>query len=236
SFSYGKNPLLERVSFSIQRGDYVGIIGPNGGGKTTLLKILVGLLRPDSGSVRIKGEPHDQKTRRLIGYVPQHGSQSQVDFPATVREIVSSGRIPRGFWGGQKKSDREAIDRTLQIAGMTQYEHSLIQHLSGGERQRVHVARALAGEPEILILDEPFTGIDVAAQRDFYAFLKKLNQEHDMTILFVSHDIDVISDEVKSVLCLNRGLFCFGAPYVLHEPQVIEHLYGKTITHIHHSH
>ena len=112
----------------------------------------------------------------------------------------------------------------------------MVGDLSGGQRQRALVARALAGEPEVLILDEPFVGIDISAQKDFYLFLKKLNKDEKMTIVFVSHDVDVITKEVKSILCLNRGLLCVGPPNILHEPNFIENLYGKKIIHLHHFH
>lgn len=229
SFAYGNNVVLDHVSFTIERGDYVGIIGPNGGGKTTLLKILVGLLTPQSGSIAMGG------TR--LGYVPQHSAQDTTAFPATVREVVESGRVALSpLWSWLRPTDRAAVDRALRIARVTDLADRLVSSLSGGQRQRVHVARALASEPDILILDEPFVGIDVATQHEFYAFLKELNEQEHLTILFVSHDIDVIADEVKTIVCLNRGLLCLGSPSMIHDPHVIENLYGKHVTHIHRDH
>jgi len=238
TFAYGNNVVLDHVSFAIERGDYVGLVGPNGGGKTTLLKILVGLLTPQSGSVEIEGRPiRDFRQKFRIGYVPQRVAQEHVNFPATVYEVVESGRVPRArLWGGLTGADRRAIDGALATAGIDHLRDTLISSLSGGQRQRMHVARALAAEPEALILDEPFVGIDVAAQKEFYAFLKTLNRTQSLTIIFVSHDIDVVTEEVKSILCLNRGLLCAGSPSILHEPNVIEELYGKKITHIHRPH
>jgi zinc transport system ATP-binding protein len=238
SFAYGSNIVLDHVSFAIEKGDYVGIVGPNGGGKTTLLKILVGLLTPQSGRVFIQNQSIGSfKNKFKIGYVPQRVSQDNVNFPATVYEVVESGRVPRTtLFGGLNHQDRQAISNALATAHIEDLKDKLLSNLSGGQRQRVYVARALAAEPEILILDEPFVGIDLSAQKDFYAFLKELNQTRELTIIFVSHDIDVITEEVKSILCLNRGLLCFGAPSLLHEPNVIEKLYGKKITHIHRSH
>jgi zinc transport system ATP-binding protein len=238
SFAYGTNTVLQDVTFTIEKGDYVGIVGPNGGGKTTLLKILVGLLTPQSGTVLIENQPIGSfKNKSKIGYVPQRVSQANTNFPATVFEIVESGRVPvTRVLGGLNKQDRQAISKALIAADIENLKDKLLSSLSGGQKQRVYVARALAAEPEILILDEPFVGIDVSAQEDFYAFLKKLNQTQGLTIIFVSHDIDVITEEVKSIFCLNRGLLCFGAPSILHEPNVIEKLYGKKITHIHRSH
>ncbi len=238
NYAYGNNTVLEDVSFSIDVGDYVGIVGPNGGGKSTLLKILVGLLSPQSGIVKIDGVPIEQfKNRSQIGYVPQRIAQDTVNFPATVYEVVESGRIAdKGVFGRLADEDRQAINKALGIANIEQFKNHLMSSLSGGQRQRVYVARALASEPKILILDEPFVGVDIEGQKEFYSFLKKLNQNQNLTIVFVSHDVDVITDEVKSILCLNRGLFCLDTPQHLHEPNVIETLYGKKITHIHHAH
>lgn len=238
SFTYNSNVVLDSVSFTIDKGDYVGIIGPNGGGKTTLLKILVGLLTPQSGEVRIDGIPVAEfKNKSHIGYVPQRIAQESVSFPATVYEVVESGRVgKKGLFGRLGEEDMENINQALQVAHIENLKDKLMGNLSGGQRQRVHVARALASQPEVLILDEPFVGIDITAQEDFYAFLKDLNNNRNLTIIFVSHDINVITEEVKSVLCLNRGLLCLDSPAVLHEPHIIKNLYGKRITHIHHSH
>lgn len=234
-FNYGANPVLEHVSFTVERGDYVGIIGPNGSGKTTLLKILVGLLEPGAGSVRIDGIPLGSfKKKSEIGYVPQKIATDAVSFPVTVSEVIESGRTAvLGLFGRFGREDAKAVAKAMKTAQITDLKDRLMSSLSGGQRQRVHVARALASEPRILILDEPFVGIDIAAQKDFYEFLKRLNTKEGLTIIFVSHDIDVIADEVKSVICLNRGLLCYGKPSLLHEPQVIEKLYGRKITHIH---
>jgi len=238
SFAYDGNPILEHVSFTIEKGDYVGIVGPNGGGKTTLLKILIGLLAPQQGRVRLHGRPIGAPDNRFaIGYVPQRISQENLHFPATVYEMVESGRIPRaGFFHRLGRDDRRAIDQALAAAQIDGLRNQLLGNLSGGQRQRVYVARALAAEPELLMLDEPFVGIDPAAQADFYAFLKELNQQRALTILFVSHDLDMIAAQVKTILCLNRGLLCVGEPSMLHDPHVIETLYGKHITHIHPHH
>lgn len=238
SFAYNSNTVLDSVSFTIDKGDYVGIIGPNGGGKTTLLKILVGLLDPQSGEVKIEGVPIAEfKNKSHIGYVPQRVAEESVSFPATVYEVVESGRVgKKGLFSRLGEEDTSNINQALKIASIENLKDKLMGQLSGGQRQRVHVARALASQPEILILDEPFVGIDITAQEDFYAFLKDLNENRNLTIIFVSHDINVITEEVKSVLCLNRGLLCFDSPAVLHEPHVIQNLYGKRITHIHHSH
>lgn len=236
NFSYGNNVVLENVSFEVEAGDYVGIVGPNGGGKTTLLKILVGLLEPQSGSITIEGRPLQTfREKSSIGYVPQRVAEGSVSFPATVGEVVESGRVPKKSWfSAINGQDRQAIEKALNIAGIENLKNKLLGSLSGGQRQRVYVARALASEPKVLILDEPFVGVDVTTQRDFYSFLKELNQTQGLTIIFVSHDVDIITEEVKSILCLNKGLLCLDSPAQLHEPNVLENLYGKRITHIHH--
>lgn len=231
SFGYNGEAALEHVSFSVKDGEYIGIIGPNGGGKTTLLKIILGLLRPTSGEVSVNAE----KTQ--IGYVPQRASQYHSRFPATVEEIVKSGRTARlGFFGRFGKKDAEAVNRALEITGISLLRRRLIGNLSGGEVQKVFLARAFAGEPKILILDEPEVGIDIAGQEEFYMFLDSLNQERGLTILFVSHDIELISHSVKSVLCLNRRLLCYGSPREFIKEEYIDQLYGKKVKFIFHEH
>jgi zinc transport system ATP-binding protein len=236
SFAYGGNAVLEHISFAIEKGDYVGIIGPNGGGKTALLKIIVGLLSPQSGEVLINGTPTASfRKKSEIGYVPQRIVSDSASFPATVYEVVESGRIPQlTIFGRTTAQDKTAVIAALVAAQIGNLENKLMSELSGGQRQRVYVARALASESQVLILDEPFVGVDIATQKEFYAFLKKLN-DGGLTILFVSHDIDVITEEAKSILCLNRGLLCFGSSELLQEKNIIEGLYGKRITHIHHT-
>jgi zinc transport system ATP-binding protein len=238
SFGYDNNLILNDISFTIKKGSYTGIIGPNGGGKTTLLKILLGLLKPQQGTVEVQGtdiQVFDKKY--LIGYIPQKISQENYDFPATVYEIVSSGRTPlKKPFQAFNEEDEKAILQALTIANVLKYKDKLIGELSGGERQRVYVARALAAQPLILILDEPFTGIDIASQQDFYHFLHRLNAEQNITILFVSHDVDVITKEVKEIICLNKRLVCQDNPEkILLKENILERLYGKNIIHIHHN-
>ncbi len=237
SYEYNGNVVLDRVSFAIDKGDYMGIIGPNGGGKTTLLKIIVGLIKPSSGSVYITGKPLEGfKEYANIAYVSQRIAQENISFPATVYEIVQSGRLTGSHafcW--RKEHDIQAVEHALATAQITPLKDRLLSQLSGGQRQRVYVARALASEAKILILDEPFVGIDVAAQKEFYEFLRALNQEQGITIIFVSHDIDIITQEATSLLCLNRNVLFCGSVKEINETTAIEHLYGKRITHIHHA-
>lgn len=230
SFSYGDASVLENLSFTIKKGEYLGIIGPNGGGKTTLLKIILGLLHPTSGTIKLFGKDrHDFKEKYRIGYVPQRVTQTEREFPATVFEIVRSGRIARrGLLRDFTKEDNDAVEYAMDIAGIARYRDTLVGKLSGGERQRVFIARALASEPEVLILDEPTVGVDIGAQKTFYEFLNTLNEKHRLTIIFVSHDVDVVSQETHTVLCLNHNLVCHGLPQDLLNEHILKRLYGES--------
>lgn len=238
SFYYGEVPALTNLSFSVQQGDYVGVIGPNGGGKTTLIKMMLGLLTPTEGMVSVFGQPIQAlKERHLIGYVPQRITHSAVEFPATVHEVVESGRTPRlGLWQRFSAHDYEAVEEALVNAEVAHLRHRRLAQLSGGERQRVFIARALAAKPRILILDEPTVGVDLKAQEKFFAFLKELNTQHGITIIFVTHDIDVIAQEATTVLCLNHGLVCYGAPSEFIKEEYMQRLYGKTMKFVMHGH
>jgi zinc transport system ATP-binding protein len=239
NFYYGSNQVLENVSFSINAGDYVGVIGPNGGGKTTLLSIMLGLLKPSSGQVMVFGKKiNNLKTERArIGYVPQRLSQLDANFPGTVYEVVSSGRTPlNGLFHKFSKTDKEAVEKAMEISEVGQFKNKLIGSLSGGERQRVMIARSLAGDPKIIILDEPTTGVDIAAQEQFYHFLAKLNHKHGLTIVFVSHDIDIVANEVHSLLLLNKKVICYGPAKDLIHKDFLEHLYGGKIDFTFHPH
>lgn len=238
SFGYNNHLILDNISFAIKNGEYLGIIGPNGGGKTTLIKIILGLLKPSGGSLKIFGTDSEIfKERALIGYVPQRVSQNIFQFPATVEEVVKSGRTARvGILKKFGKKDLDAVKKSMEVAGVAKYKKSLLSDLSGGERQRVFIARALAGEPKILILDEPSVGVDLPAQEKFYTFIKKLNQNYKLTIIFVSHDIDVVANEVKSLLCLNKNLVCHGDPKKFIKEEYLEKLYGKEVKFVLHGH
>jgi zinc transport system ATP-binding protein len=238
NFSFDKNIVIEDVSFKITEGQYTGLIGPNGGGKTTLVKIILGLLTPSSGSVRLFGGPAAEfRMRSLIGYVPQNAAQAEFYFPATAHEIVRSGRTARvGLFRRFTKADNLAIDEAMETAGVLHLKDRLIGKLSGGQRQRVFIARALAGDPQALILDEPAVGVDSASKERFYGFLRELNKNAGITILFVTHDLGVIAREAESVLCLNRTLLCHGNPGAFSEARLIEIGYGGNVTPVVHGH
>jgi len=193
SFQYGRTKIIDNASFSIQEGDFVALIGPNGGGKSTLLKLMLGLLSPTTGVIRIFGS--QVPTRKIaVGYVPQN-TNANLDFPITVSQCVSTGFL-------YQKSIKDEIDFMLSRVGMLEKAEKRLGELSGGERQRVLLARALACKPRILFLDEPSSNMDANGQELLFSLLASLNKE--MTIVLVSHDLMAMSKNVKSVLCVNR--------------------------------
>jgi zinc transport system ATP-binding protein len=203
SFSYNKHPVLEEVSLDVLDGDFIAVIGPNGGGKTTMLKLMLGLIRPDRGSVRVLGGPAEGSSHR-IGYVPQDVHINR-DFPITALDIVQMGKLtPRRRFSRSSGPDRRDALEALERMEMAAFADFRIKELSGGQRQRIFIARALVAKPKILLLDEPTASIDTRGQADFLNFLKELNKE--VTILIVSHDLLVIPTYVKSVACVNRHL------------------------------
>jgi zinc transport system ATP-binding protein len=221
SFSYHGHPVLEHVRFQVRAGEYVGIIGPNGGGKTTLLKIMLGLLRPDEGEVRIFGESVSGfRKRHLLGYVPQRAAQEVVHFPVTVDEVVRSGRTARvGLLRRLGRDDLRAVDRAMEVSGVREHRGRPVGTLSGGERQRVFIA-----------------GVDIAAKERFYSFLTHLKREMGMTIIFVSHDVGAIAHEVDTVVCLNRTLVCHGLPEDFIKEEYLSEVYGRKVRSIFHDH
>ncbi|OGE30995.1 zinc ABC transporter ATP-binding protein [Candidatus Daviesbacteria bacterium RIFCSPHIGHO2_01_FULL_44_29] len=237
-FNYGKEEVLHDISFNIHRGDYLGIIGPNGGGKTTLLRIVLGLIKPQCGQIRLFGQDiKNFKDWSKIGYVPQKHVDFQVKFPATVKEVVSMGRFgKRGLFKALNSEDSRHIKRALAAVNMTEYQDRLISDLSGGQQQRVFIARALAGEPQILFLDEPTAGIDFQTQEEFYALLKKLNKDLGLTLVLVSHDIGVIASEVTEVACINKKLIYYGQLQELRKKHLLDIFYGEGISHLAHQH
>ncbi len=213
-FSYGKEQVLKDISLQIHQGDYLGIIGPNGAGKTTLLKIMLGLLKPNCGQIELFGkEIEDFKDWQKIGYVPQKATNFDTNFPVTVEEAVMMGRYARaGLFHQITKKDQEIVQKSLEQVGMWEYKNRLIGDISGGQQQRVFIARALAGEPEVIFLDEPTTGVDEKTQDEFYSLLKKLNQEFSLTLILISHDIERITKEVMHIACIDQKLVCHTSP------------------------
>ena len=202
-FSYDKTPILEDVTLTLNQGDFLGIIGPNGGGKTTLLKLLLGVLKPDRGTIKILGEaPHNANHR--VGYMPQN-TDLNITFPISVMEVALMGRLSRSRIGRRySRKDRSKVKESLKKAGIWNHRHSPIGRLSGGQRQRVFIARALATDPEILLLDEPTASVDPEFEMDLFDFFRELNKQ--VTIVAITHDVGVISRNVKSVACVNKSL------------------------------
>jgi zinc transport system ATP-binding protein len=218
--SYGDIPALEDVTLSIFQHDFLGIIGPNGGGKSTLLKVMLGLVKPDSGSVSVFGKPPEQ-VRSRIGYVSQRPAFDR-DFPASVWDVVMMGRYGRtGLFRRYNGEDRTAAEKALVRVGMLDHGNKQIGRLSGGEQQRVFVARALVAEPELLLLDEPTASIDSNMQTEFYELLEELKKS--LTIVMVSHDIGAVSIYVDKIACLNCQLYYHGSKEVT--PEILEATY-----------
>jgi zinc transport system ATP-binding protein len=217
---YGGIPILEGINLSVTNGDFLGIIGPNGGGKTTLLKVILGLVNPSHGKVYVLGQS-PEKSRHHIGYVPQHNLFDR-DFPINVRDTVLMGcNGTAGLIRRYSGEDRERAEEAMKTVGMLSYQNNQIGKLSGGEQQRVFIARALVSRPKLLLLDEPTASVDPAMQTDFYELLERLKQE--ISIIMVSHDISAISIYVDKIACLNRQLFYHGSKEI--EPEILEATY-----------
>jgi zinc transport system ATP-binding protein len=203
SFAYNRDPVIQDVNLDIPPGDFIAMIGPNGGGKTTLLKLILGLLEPGQGTIRVMGKPA-LKAAPGIGYVPQNVHINS-NFPITTLDVVLMGKLdPKKRWTRYSATDHREARDTLERLQMAAYADTRISELSGGQRQRVFIARALVTRPELLLLDEPTASIDTRGQSEFFKLLKELNQK--ITILVVSHDLLVISRYVKSVACVNKRL------------------------------
>lgn len=213
---YRHEPALRDVNLSVQAGSLVGVIGPNGSGKSTLFKTILGLQQPWSGSVFIEGQ--SGKQGRTIAYVPQ---TETVDwsFPVRVRDVVMMGRYPRlGFFRRPGKHDRELVERALELVDMQAFRNVQIGELSGGQRQRVFIARALAQQPSILLLDEPVSGVDATTQHQIFELLERLCAE-GQTAMVASHDLSCVAQRFDQVLLLNSGVIGYGPPeQVLTEP------------------
>jgi zinc transport system ATP-binding protein len=214
SFSYpGGPPVLQDVDLAVRDGEFVTIAGPNGGGKTTLLRLALGLEDPTRGEALLFGEPADRVGRRhRIGYLAQR-TRLGIDAPATVSEVVAAGRVARrGLLKPFVGEDRDAIAAAIARVGLAERAATPIQRLSGGQQQRAYIAKALAGEPELLVLDEPTAGVDVDAQEAFGAFLGELHRALGVTILYVSHEFGAVEHLVERVVLVRGGIVYDGPP------------------------
>lgn len=209
-FDYGEGWVFHKLNLEIAEGDFVAVIGANGAGKSTLLKMLANVIEPTSGDISYYGMPiKDFKNWERIGYVPQNPGRQQKNFPISVREVVGLGLLKGNSlihrFNGQ---DKEAINEIMERFNLMDLRYRKIGELSGGQQQRVFLARAMVKQPKILLLDEPATGIDTAAKADLYAMLKNINRQQGVTIVMVSHDLELAADAAQNALCLDHGI-CF---------------------------
>jgi zinc transport system ATP-binding protein len=224
--AFGYRPgqrVLENVDLRLGEGDFVAVAGPNGGGKTTLVRIVLGLERPTAGTALLYGEPaHRFSGRRALGYLAQR-SQLGGDAPATVREVVSAGRIASGrFVGGLRSEDRELVAEAIARVGLEPVADAALRTLSGGMQQRAFIAKALAGEPSLLVLDEPTTGVDAESQESLAGLLADLHSDLGVTIVYVSHEFGAVEDYVERLVLVRRTIVFDGSPHdlpgVWHDP------------------
>ena len=229
SAGYGGNPVMSNVNLKVEEEDFVGIIGPNGGGKTTLLRAILGLIEPINGEVKVFGKP-PERTRNKIGYVPQYATFDE-EYPITVQEVVQMGRRKeKKFFERYSRQDLERTKEVLADVEMNDYKDEPISELSGGQKQRIFIARALVSSPKLLLLDEPTASVDRKLEKGIYSLLKELNE--DMAIVVVTHDIGVLSSYITKVACLSGELYSSDEPYL--EKDMLEDAYRcpvELITH-----
>jgi len=212
TFAYGENVVLDKLSLAVNAGDFTAVVGPNGSGKSTMLKIMAGLIVPDCGQVTIAGKNSFQACQAgEIGYVPQNYAKNTAGFPATVEEIVALGLVhSRSRKKTGKEAARHIIKHMLELVDIEDLRHRRVGELSGGQQQRVMVARALAANPLLLLLDEPTSGVDYDTGEKIYSLLGQLNKNLGITIVAVSHDIEKVTRWAGKVACINKGLCFFG--------------------------
>ncbi len=229
NFSYGPVPVLEDVNVTLNDREFVSIVGPNGGGKTTLLKLILGLLEPQSGSVSVFGQV-PAKGRKRIGYLPQYTSLDS-QFPVSALDVVLMGRLgeTRRF-GFYTKADRAAAHAMLERAGLASLHHRPLSALSGGQKQRVLIARALVANPKLLLLDEPTSSLDDFVEQELYDLLQELNKE--LTIVVVSHDVAYVSRYVEKVICVNRVVHTHPVSEI--DENLIHNMYGEHVHAVRH--
>jgi zinc transport system ATP-binding protein len=217
----GKSLALRDVSLSIQSGKFVGLMGPNGGGKTTLLKTIAGLIKPDRGKVELHGT-----VAGTIGYVPQEG-RFDPEFPMTVREVVEMGLYgSMGAFPRLGRPQRAQVDSVLEEVGIAPLASRMIGELSGGQKQRAFIARAIVGRPRLLLMDEPTTGVDAAARDDFYRLIFELMESLSLTVILASHDLEVVPTQVDEIICVNQRIFVHAAPEEIKDGDVFRDAYG----------
>jgi zinc transport system ATP-binding protein len=229
SFSFDGEPVIESADLVVEAGEFVTVVGPNGGGKTTLLRLILGLLTPDSGTVAVFGRPPAQARRRM-GYVPQH-AHADPEFPARVLDVVLMGRLGRTrLLGGYSREDARSAVRALQEVELAEHCRRPFASLSGGQRQRTLIARALCSDPDVLLLDEPTANLDVVMENELYRILDRLRER--LTVLLVSHDLAFVSGFTDRVACVNRTVAVHTTSEVT--PELINELYGRDVRFVRH--
>lgn len=228
AFGYTATPVVEDIDLTVDAGEYLAVVGPNGSGKSTLMKLMLGLLEPDRGTAHLFGEPaHAFDDGSRLGYVAQHASASK-EMPITVHEVVKMGRFPHVGFGTLSVSDWDIVDRALDTVGMSDFAGRRITQLSGGQRQRAFIARALAGEAELLVLDEPTVGVDAESVEAFYRLLASLNAR-GITVLLIEHDFGAVTDHAQRVVCLNRRVYFDGPTDEFVESDALARAFGTAV-------
>ena len=239
SFHYDQTVVLKNISLQVKQGDFLAVLGPNGSEKSTLMKIILGLLKPTSGNVQLFGETsRDFKKREWIGYVSQKSNAFNSGFPATVSEVVESGLVKKtGLFKKYPKDASVRVEKALRSVGMEDFTKKSIGELSGGQQQRVFIARALVAEPKCLILDEPTVGIDHQHVQSFYHMLAYLNREQNITLILVTHDVDTVSNQISHVACLNQTIHFHGFKNEFNQisEEELQAWYGHSVRKIHHT-
>jgi zinc transport system ATP-binding protein len=230
--------VIDDASFTISEGDYVGIVGPNGGGKTTLLMAVLGMLPRENGEVRLFGKPlEDFRDWNLVAYVSQDATSFDADFPLTVRELVALGRVSGGNVGRRlKEEDWRAVDEMLGAVDILDLADHRIGQLSGGQKQRMFVAKALVRKPKILFLDEPVTGVDAVTQERFYRILSDLNLRKGITIVTASHDLTAVFCRMSKVICVSRKVYAADVKDLREPGEFLKKAYGEHFHFVFHRH
>lgn len=240
SYAYDEKLVLDGINFELEKGMFMGLVGPNGGGKTTLIKLILGLLKPDQGEIFLFDEPVKTfKQQSKIGFIPQKSNSFNRGFPATVYEVVSTGLTAKvGYFKFFKKKHKNKILQAIEQVGMQDYAYQNIGDLSGGQQQRVFIARSLVNDPELLILDEPTVGIDAENMKRFYQLLHHLNTNQQLTLLLVTHDTGTMTEYATDIVCLNKQLHFHGTPsaFTSLSEQDLSKIYGHPVNIVAHNH
>jgi len=240
NYAYDNKKVLKDINFEVPRGSFMGLIGPNGGGKTTLIKLIVRLLKPDNGSIQLFGEAIEKYHKwNKIGFVSQKSNSFNKGFPATVFEVVSMGLTAKiGYFKFLTKKHKNKVLHAIDQVGMLDYAYQNIGNLSGGQQQRVFISRALVSDPELLILDEPTVGVDYENVKRFYELLHELNEKRDITLLLVTHDTGTMTEHATDIVYLNQTLHFHGKPeeYTSLSEAELSRFYGHPVNVITHDH